>query len=88
MRQGSKVAAWARHGLGGGNVRRTEQPVAARRARTGECGHAAWHRPRSLARVTPPCRTVPTTLASNQQSLRGLGVRAATSRIPGVVQMI
>jgi hypothetical protein len=48
------VTAWARHGLGGGNVRRTEQPVVARRVRTGECGHTAWHRPRGLARVTPP----------------------------------
>jgi hypothetical protein len=66
--------AWAR----GGNVRRTEQPVAARRARTGE-RHATWHRPRGLAHVTPPCRTVPTALASDRQSLRGLGVRAAST---------
>jgi hypothetical protein len=73
------VTAWARHGLGGGNVRRTEQPVAARRARTGECRHAAWHWPRGLACVTPHCRIVRTTLASDRQSLRGLGVRAANT---------
>jgi hypothetical protein len=68
---------WAR----GGNVRRTEQPVAARRARTGECGHAAWHRPRGLARITPPCRTVPTALASDRQSLSGLDVRALSTTV-------
>jgi hypothetical protein len=53
--------------------------VAARRAHTGECGHAAWHQPRGLARVTPPCRTAPTALASDRQSLRGLDVRAAST---------
>jgi hypothetical protein len=50
-----------------------------RRARTSECGHTVWHRPRGLARVTPPSRTVPTALASDRQSLRGLSVRAVST---------
>jgi hypothetical protein len=77
LRSKAQTAAWARHGLGGGgDVRRTEQPVAARHAHADEFGRAAWHRPTTSRPRRPSWSTVTKAPRMDQGSEEGLGVRA------------
>jgi hypothetical protein len=76
LRSKAQTATWAQHGLGGGDVRRTEQPVAARHARAGEFGRAAWHRPTTYRPRRLSWSTVTKAPRMDQGSEEGLGVRA------------
>jgi hypothetical protein len=52
------------------------RPIERGGARAGECGEAAWHRPRPLARVTGLSAQCPRRPASDQRSQAVLNVRA------------
>jgi hypothetical protein len=63
-------------GVGGGDVRQTEQLMAARHARADEFGRAAWHRPTTSRPRQPSRSTVTKAPRMDQVSEEGLGVWA------------